>query len=159
MFNYAFWLLLYFIRVVCPCRVYLLWCYFTVCSHCSNLCYLCVSSTCRTLKAATGHSSTARGWVAARRRVRPVRSCPVTSFSLGLMLLRTHAKVRACIELICQFINKRHSRNIKFVKFLCNVIQVPQESEGFPFLYVDFSWWCTNNPEINFLSLLLSRVA
>lgn len=69
----------------------LTWCVLFLC--------VCFSSTCRTLKAATGRSSTARGWVAARRRVRPVRSSLETSSSLVLTSLRTHAKVHACTKI------------------------------------------------------------
>lgn len=56
-------------------------------------CCVCVSSSCRTLKAATGHSSTARGWVAARRRVCPARFSQETSSSSASTSLRTHEKV------------------------------------------------------------------
>lgn len=66
-------------------------------------CTFVFSSTCKTLKAATGPSSTARGWVAARRRAHPARFSLETPFSLALTSLKTHAKVRVQCSEVCFF--------------------------------------------------------
>lgn len=76
--------------------------------------FVCFSSTCRTPKAATGRSSTARGWAGALRRAPLARFSPVTLFSLALMSQRTHAKVQRHTWTYLLTVTYQHYSNWKY---------------------------------------------